>query len=175
MDAGDAGMSGAAVEFNDGPMRELAQFMRRVGNLVVRVGVVGPSASERAGASEMTLAQLATIHEYGSGISPGQPGHVPERSFLRSALAARRGDIAALITAQMKRILSRETDQEGALNAIGAQIAAWIKAPVLEGAGIAPPLKQATIDRKGSSRPLVDTGQLIAHGVTWIVGPAEDA
>jgi hypothetical protein len=53
-----------------------------------------------------------------------------------------------------------------ALDRLGAKVAALLQNRI--SAGIDPPNSAATIARKGSSKPLVDTGQLKA-AITWRV------
>lgn len=157
------------LTFNrDGSQRAQAAI-RSLGEWELLVGFVGPGSLEIEEGSALTLAQLGAIHEFGSDVEPGEIGYVPERSFIRSTLANRRADIARLTAEQMRAVLAGKRTAEQALDAIGMQIVAWIKLAVMSGDGIPPPLAESTIERKGSSRPLVDHGQLIAHGVNHIV------
>ena len=72
---------------------------------------------------------------------------------------ARRADIAALQIRAFKAVLSGEMDARKALGLIGVKVVAWIKETIR--AGLTPPNAPSTIERKGSSTPLVDDGQLI--------------
>ena len=156
-----------AVEFRRN--NEAMAIIRSIGEWELIVGIVGPGASEIEEGSSLTLATLGAIHEFGSSVGPGEKGYVPERSFLRSTLAARRADIAQATIEQMRAVLAGIRSVERALDAIGMQIVSWVKQAVMTGDGIPPPLAESTIRRKGSSRPLVDHGQLIAHGVSYLV------
>jgi hypothetical protein len=158
-----------SVEFQKNGLDDVAIFLRKLGAYEARVGIVGARASEIEDGSDLTLAQLGAIHEYGSDVEPGAPGYVPERSFIRSTIANRRADIAKLVASECKAVLAGLRTPEAALEIVGMQVAAWIKLAVTSGDGIPPPLAESTIARKGSSRPLVDHGQLIAHGVSHIV------
>lgn len=157
------------LTFNRDPARAAQAAIRRLGEWELIVGLVGPGSLEIEEGSALTLAQLGAIHEFGSDAEPGEPGYVPERSYLRSTLANRRADIARLTAEQMRAVLAGKRTAEQALEAIGMQIVAWIKLAVMSGDGIPPPLSPETVARKGSSRPLVDHGQLIAHGVNYVV------
>lgn len=157
------------VQFSRRGLDQASQFLRKLGAIEVHVGIVGARAGEIEEGSTLTLAELGALHEYGSDVEPGAPGYVPERSFIRSTLAKRRGDIAALTAQECRAVLAGKRTAEQALDVIGAKVAAWIKLEVMSGDGIAPPLAPETIERKGSSRPLVDHGQLIAHGVSYVV------
>lgn len=155
------------VDFEKKGAEDVALFLRKLGALELHVGIVGPAANELEEGSEKTLADLGALHEFGSEVPPGKRGHIPERSFIRSTLAKRRGDIARLVASEMRKILDGTRTPRAALEAIGIKVSNWIKKEVMQGEGIPPPLAASTIARKGSSRPLVDHGQLIAHGVSY--------
>ena len=104
------------------------------------------------GRRELSLLEVAVVHEFGAG-------HVPARSFIRATIDERRGDIAKLQLAVAKQVLAgRITAQQG-LAQIGAKVASWMQARIV--AGIAPPLSARTLKRKGKkTTPLILTGQL---------------
>lgn len=154
-------MGATVVKVDTTRLRELNDRVLALGGLTLRVGIVGPGASTLEAGSSLTLAELGLLHEFGA---PG--ADIPERSWLRSALAARRADIAALKVATFKRVLAGELQPRAALDLIGMQLVAWIKAGIV--AGIKPDLATETILRKGSTKPLIDDGQFI-NSITWIV------
>lgn len=136
-------------------LREAGRIDRslvELGNLELRVGILGPGASALEEGSSLTLAELGLIHEYGTS-------EIPERSFLRRTFIARRTDLAALKVQVFKRILMRELTPRAGLEAIGMQMVAWVQIAIV--AGIAPALAPSTIAAKGSSTPLIDDAQLI--------------
>lgn len=139
------------VKYDDTAFRRLRGEWVDLANLTLMIGVIGPGASELEEGSSLTLAELALVHEYGTDT-------IPERSFMRSTLLARRGDLAALQAKVFKRILARELTARAAMELIGEQCVSWIRAAIV--AGIDPPLATATILRKGSTKPLIDHGQL---------------
>lgn len=126
----------------------------------VRVGVFEDANARTDG---MTQAKLAAIHEYGAP-SVG----VPERSFLRSTFDARRDEYIEQLRKLVKDVYVQRISPERALGLVGVQAAADIKKGITTGDGIPPPLQAATIARKGSDRPLVDTGRLL-NSITWKV------
>lgn len=130
-----------------------------LGGLTLRIGLVGPGASALEDGSGLTLAELGLLHEFGTK-------DIPERSWLRGTLAARRSDIAQLKVRVFRRILAGQVGARAGLEEIGLQIVAWIKAGIV--AGIAPALATETILRKGSTKPLIDHGQLI-NSITFLV------
>ena len=116
----------------------------------------------------ITVAQLASIHEFGSG-------RIPARSFVRSWFDENqrkiRGTLLQLMAKEIARAIKTgrpitDATRTRILEQLGLQSVGQIQARISR--GIAPPLKAATIERKGSSTPLIDTGQLRAS-VTHLV------
>lgn len=136
----------------------------------VKVGILGADARRKSADGTLSMSELGLVHEYGT-----RDGRVPERSFIRRTFNQNRPELTKVCAEAAKRFIAGE-DMERVLNKLGAWGAAKVKATITEGEGVPPPLKQATIDRKGSSRPLVDTGQL-KNSITWVVwmGRARDA
>lgn len=115
------------------------------------IGVLG-STSARPG-EPVDNVELAVIHEFGLG--------VPERSFLRSTFDRLKDKWGKFSARVMKLVAAGKLPLEDGLALIGERVKADVKRAITSGAGIGPPLAQATIDRKGSSRPLVDTARLL--------------
>lgn len=103
---------------------------------------------------EMTVAAIAMIHEFGA-----EAVGVPERSWLRGGIDAGKSRIEMLMRRLGKLILKGRLSSEQAHAMLGEDIVSIIRERIRE--GIAPPNEQATIDRKGSSTPLIDSGQMI--------------
>jgi len=120
---------------------------------------VRAKAASQSRAQRMSLLEVAVVHEFGAG-------HVPARSFIRATIDEKRGEIEQLQGLLAKQILEGKVTPEDALGIVGTKVAAWCQTRIA--AGIAPPLKPATIARKGSSVPLVNTGQL-KSAITWRV------
>ena len=114
---------------------------------IVNVGFPA-SAKEPDGAS---TAMIAAVHEYGNE-------HVPERSFMRTSLQKNRGRYSALNEQNLKKVLNGGMSVDAALGQLGLMASSDIKEQIKNGSYA--PLKQATIKRKGSSKPLIDTGQM---------------
>lgn len=157
-------MSREVAKLNDRVLRELTEKLRKMKaeDAHVKVGVLASQGgSAPVGDGEITLVELAAIHEFGSPAA-----NIPERSFIRGTL--REGDVKSgltrLIGAAARAIVAEKAEVKESLDKIGAWTVAQIKRRIK--AHIEPPLKQKTIDAKGSSTPLIDTGQLI-NAITW--------
>lgn len=142
----------------------LARAREIAGGRGVRVGILAdePKRSREPETSGLSLVEVALIHEFGA---PARG--IPQRSFLRAAIDEHAPDIRRLILAVAARALDGAITPAQALDQIGAKVAGWVQTRIDQ--GIAPPLKPATIARKGSSKPLVNVGQLKA-AITWKVG-----
>ena len=127
----------------------------------VRVGILAdaPKTEHDSGDGAATLLEIAAIHEFGAG-------PIPQRSFIRATMDARQADIARLQEVLVGQVLDGKITPDQALALLGAKVAAWMQKTISE--GIAPELKPETIARKGSSVPLVDTGQL-KSSITYVV------
>lgn len=141
------------------------QAKKLAGQPHVKVGVLasqGGDAPHEGG--EISMVGLAAVHEFGS---PSRG--IPERSFLRSAFAGDGKKSLAKTCARLyKQVLSGKMTTKQALEVLGQWAAARVKRGITAGEGIPPPLKPETIKRKGSSRTLVDTGQLV-NSITYEV------
>lgn len=142
----------------------LARAREIAGGRGVRVGILAdePKRSREPQDSGLSLVEVALIHEFGA---PARG--IPQRSFLRAAIDEHAPDIRRLILAVAARALDGAISPAQALDQIGAKVAGWVQTRIDQ--GIAPPLKPETIARKGSSKPLVNVGQLKA-AITWKVG-----
>lgn len=102
----------------------------------------------------VTLAELAMVHEFGSPTN-----EIPERSFLRKPFFDKKAEISAFAKNQIALALVGRTTAKEALGLVGERARDIAKMAITE--GVEPELKPKTIKRKGSSKPLIDTGQLL--------------
>jgi hypothetical protein len=128
----------------------------------------------------ISAVELAAIHEFGS-----PRAGVPQRSFIRRTFEQNREEVAKKIaelasqfvfsrtrsTLRSLAFWKRQKPRPSAARALG-RLGAWgatlVKKTITTGAGVPPPNAPATIERKGSRRPLVDTGRLLG-AITWEV------
>jgi len=117
---------------------------------VVEVGIMGAEASEahRTGGGQ-TIAAIMGYHEFGVG--------VPRRSWLRDWYDERVKELYKKYRVIASGVGSRHFSIDQALDQFGSFAVGDLQKRWSE--GIPPPLEQETIDRKGSSVPLIDTGQ----------------
>lgn len=150
--------AGGRVRENKQAWTELQQRVRDTGRSVVKVGVLSSAVrsrdeGDREDQQLINMAELATIHEFGS-----EDGGIPERSFLRSTIHENLGDIRALTRKLLVDIFLGKTNETKALKTIGVFVQSKVRGKITDGPF--KPNAPATVRMKGSSRPLIDTGQL---------------
>lgn len=157
------GKVGEVVETGPGfgPIRER---MAELSKLRVKVGLIGAEgAAEHPGADGFTVAAVAAVHEFGHG--------VPERSFLRSTMVEQRARFLGLLKAVGAKVAGG-AEPRALLALVGEAAKGAVQRKIVDGPFR--PLHPKTIERKGSSRPLIDTGQM-RQSVTYAVVPAREA
>jgi hypothetical protein len=126
---------------------------------------VGGFLDEKGGGAEreggFTNVDIMAVHEYGA-----PEANIPERSFIRSTINAQRAKYVSMLKKALKLLLEKRLSSVQMFDILGAQMIADINYKVRVEGGFEP-LKQATIDRKGSTRALIDTGAMLAS-LAWV-------
>jgi len=130
----------------------------------VRVGIMGEAASEQHAKSDFSNVDVATVQEFGT-----LDGHIPERSHVRATIDENGATYHDLAKTLYRRVLEGELGLHQALGIFGTKVASDMKRKIQR--GIDPPLAESTIRAKQSSKPLIDTGQLIGS-ITYEVKAA---
>lgn len=141
-------------------MNQLAKSFAAVRASYVKAGVLGTSHKGRGKhrVGTLTNAQLASINEYGLGHSPARPWIGPPfranrkkymERLVKAYKKALKDSAPALVIQELERL--------------GFLMAADIKNYVTQSPlpGVPPPNAPETIARKGSSRTLVDSSQMV--------------
>lgn len=144
----------------NGGVDRLERNVRRAmkGPTRVKVGLPAGTSSYPDGTS---VFEVGAVHEFGS-----QDGRIPERSFIRSTLEKKRSELDAMAGKIGKKVERDGGTLEEGLNLMGSVLAAAIQETIAD--GVPPPNAPSTIRRKGSSKPLIDTGHL-RQSITWQV------
>ncbi len=145
------------VEDKDlGLNRIIRTLNKDLDGVVVRVGVQAKDKTVRRGKggsirnTDQPLAVIAAIHEFGLG-------DMPQRSFLRSAY----DENLPVIDKMIQRVANGAVFGLGtnaALNQLGNVVQGMVQRKIVDGPFV--PNSPATIKRKKSSKPLIDTGHL---------------
>lgn len=144
-------MSRASVRTVDrGANALLERVARAARGTELRVGILDKGNDAAKGGDGQTVADVATRNEFGLG--------VPERSFIRGwydeALEQNRADWTKL----HRQAIRGDISEAQAMGRLGVKFVGDIQKRIV--AGIEPANAASTIKAKGSSTPLVDTGQL---------------
>jgi hypothetical protein len=164
---------GIRVRYNtrDDNFPSMMRELKAVDGVAIEVGVLNGES-----------AWLASIHEYGCDIPVTDKMrkfltsqglylkketthiHIPERSFLRTGYDKYRDNVMEKAKMLLQDVAAGRMDANLCVKALGIELSSKIKdyARDLN----SPANHPFTADRKGSSNPLVDTGDMIG-GITW--------
>lgn len=129
------------------------------------VGIFEGAAAEKKGAGPVSIAEYAAYNEFGTSKIPARPWM---RTGFDANIAAIQKQMDGAALAALDGVQVRPLE----LGAVAMQGA--LKASITDGAWT--PNAQVTIDAKGSSKPLIDTGAM-RNAVLWQIrqgqGPGE--
>ena len=139
--------------------RGLLKALEAVKKSVIRVGILsdGAKRSRSSSPGRLSLVAVAALHEFGTD-------RLPKRSFVRDTVNQKLAEIQQLQRVVTRAVLTAKISPDQAAAQFGAKVVAMMQRRI--SGRIAPELAPSTILRKGSSVPLVDTGQLKAS-ITW--------
>ncbi len=107
------------------------------------------------------VAEIAAFNEFGTETIPARP-------FLRLAIDTNKSQIGKAFDEAFNSIVDRKATAIQAANRLGLFGVSIVKKQITTSTTWAEPNAPATIDRKGSSTPLVDTAQML-NSVTYVV------
>ena len=116
----------------------------------LRVEILDKGDDKAEGSDDLTVADVAMFNEFGLG--------VPERSFIRAWYDEQLEENKAKFRKLQAAVLRDELTQEQAFKQLGLVFVGDIQRRISN--GIPPANAESTIARKGSSTPLINTGQL---------------
>lgn len=162
------GRSRASVSVRDtdrGMKAMLKRLQADVGELTIGIheaeGAL-PKESDEGAQPDVTLLDVAIFHEFGTTT-------VPRRSFIGDWADENRAAHEQQLRKMAKAIVQgKVASPEVALGRLGSLYVAEVQKRIAD--GIEPELAQSTIDRKGSSKSLIDTGQLRTSIAPYVNG-----
>lgn len=125
-------------------LRELAE-LKKIG---VKVGITEGNHISESGAN---IAEYAAYNEEGTE-------DIPSRPFIRSWVDNNREQINKVMDSAFNSVVSGKRTAEDAMKRIGEFGASGIKKNIVSGGF--EPNNPSTVKRKGSSKPLIDTGTM---------------
>lgn len=138
-----------------GEGRRFEQTLRELRDQEVRIGF---QHGEAAGEDGTALCDIAMWNELGTE-------RIPSRPFLRKSVDENQAEISEFLQAQKEGILRGDSARQ-ILNRIGIFQKDLIQEKITEGSYA--PNAAATIRRKGSDKPLIDTGRM-RQSVNYVI------
>jgi len=129
--------------------KKLTRMLRKLGRTLT-VGIHEDAGNHDGG--DLTVAGIGSVHEFGSG-------NVPARPFLRPTFDTNQNKYVRNLSRALGKDVDKKRQPDRTLNALGASIVADVQGAIRS--RIPPPLAESTVAQKGSSTPLIDSGQLI--------------
>lgn len=118
---------------------------------VIKVGVFDRDGDQPHGDDEVTVLEVAMWNEFGTDT-------IPERSFIRAWFDENRERCRTAVRKMLEGVVAGKYKREQAIELVAQRFVGEIQRRMAR--GIPPPNAPATIARKGSDKPLIDTGQL---------------
>lgn len=137
----------STLKVNDKLWKEIKAQFPKIDKAVVKTGIQS-DAGENEGVS---IAEYAAFNEFGTRT-------IPERPFMRKTFDDNLANYNKLIERLFKGMLSGKLDAKFAFDTLGQQTEDDMKDTITNGNFTAN--AQSTIDKKGSSSPLIDTGTM---------------
>lgn len=131
---------------DDDDTAELIKRIEKLRGTKMKFGILGSADGE--------VLLYASVHEFGAPSI-----NIPERSFLRKTFDDKIDDMSNTIEDLVGQYIMDEIGYKAMTDAIGEYVVGLIRQTIVELKN--PPLKPATIAAKGSSQPLIDTGQML--------------
>jgi hypothetical protein len=141
------------VEDRDHGWAALFKRVKQARDGKVKVGVLADDGKGGADHGGLTVAELAAVQHFGTD-------KIPARPFLAMAFDEQRETLADMGGKLLSKVIAGEMPQDKALGVLGMKLATEAKKVITVGSRLAPNAP-ATVEAKGSSRPLVDTGRLV--------------
>lgn len=123
----------------------------------VSVGIHAAEGAQAEPKGDVTVLQVAIWNHFGVVDAEGKV-RIPARPFLTDWFDANQERATKMWTALNRQVAAGKITSEQALNLFGQKCVGEIQRKIAD--GVPPPNADSTIARKGSSKPLIDTGQL---------------
>lgn len=148
-----------SIKDTDLGMKKIVAELKNLEKKDVLVGIQARSKTQvtykagRKGKANVDIAEYATENEFGNS-------KIPERSFIRSAFDENLSLIESFVEKQYGKIIDGTSTTDQALGTIGKVIESMVKTKIRQIQF--PPNAKRTIALKGSSKPLIDFGNMIS-------------
>lgn len=137
--------------------KDLQKRIKQFKKAVIKVGIQAGSGRSKEG---VRVVDYGAWNEFGTD-SIG--GNIPERSFIRSTATAKNNWNKEIDKAYIN-VIDNKYSPLGAIGIVGVQAVDDIKETIT--AGVDPKNAPATVEKKGSTKTLIDTG-LLRNSIRW--------
>lgn len=138
--------------------KDLVKAAARSGGLLAVAGIQGSESSASHG--DVRNIDVAVFAEFGTSTAP-------ERSFIRATVDREFGKYGRFMEAEIRNNIDSAPRMRRSFGRLAELMASDMRNTIARSIDLAP-LAESTISRKGSSKPLLDTGQLRAS-ITGVV------
>lgn len=158
-----ASAGGGSVSVRDNGFKAMTERLSKASfGATLTVGINEAEGEKEHEGTDLTIADIGEIHEFGLG--------VPRRSFIADWSDEREEEHRAQIRKVAQAVVRGKIPSwEVGLARLGVLYVAEVQKRISDGIG--PPLAQVTIDRKGSSTPLIDIG-ILRSSITFKIIPS---
>jgi hypothetical protein len=138
-------------------MKDIFTEMEKLKSMCVKAGVTEDVGAQTAGGGA-TLAQIASWNELGVMKKDGAGWHIPPRPFVRGFVDGKREQIKKTLDKLGALVSGGKLDAETAMARLGEYAQGGVRSYIRNGTFL--PNAASTIAKKGSGKPLIDTGTL---------------
>jgi phage gpG-like protein len=147
--------SSAVLDFDMG-LENIKKQIEQLGKMSVKCGITEDKGDAVPKGGDATVAEYGTWNEF--GVKRNGKQHIPSRPFIRGWADGKKKETQAVIERLAKQVSSGKMLAASAINKLGVYGASGIKSYIRTGNFT--PNADSTKARKGSSKPLIDTGTL---------------
>lgn len=149
-----------SVNISDTLTPEGKRFMKELQELAKLEAQIGIHRGDNVDENGTDYADIAAWNEFGTT-------HIPSRPFLKQSVDNNIDEINQLLM-ELKQMFMNGTSAKQILKEIGETQKALIKVEITDGSF--EPNAKSTVKKKGSDKPLIDTGQLL-QSVNYKIKP----
>lgn len=151
----------------DKGFKDLLRAIKDLKTMTVETGYFGKGATSEG---RLSLVGIAAVNEFGTNnAGKNRNIKIPSRPFMAISFDNNLSDIISLRNKMYARIIEGKTTVKAGLNALGLLMGRYIS-ETISVANIPPPNAPSTVERKGSSHTLIDTGALMKGWRIRVVG-----
>lgn len=140
---------------DDNDIPELMDRLEKARATKMKFGILGSGlGGKRHKGVKLTIVEIGSVHEFGA-----PSVNIPERSFIRKTFDDKQGEVADVAEEFFGQYIMGDISYDAATKGVGEFVKGLIQTTMRDLSS--PALKAITIQLKGSSQPLIDTGQLL--------------